>query len=145
MRRLQREPAVEPIRFIDHATVRRQAYFVVGGQVLVALAGAAICFVWRGMPSAQDALTGGLIGASATLAQVLVGLRDSAGREAQEVVRNFYRGSAVKFAVTVMLFVWALRGRRVDAAPLFVTYVATFFVYRVALAKSLTPRTKLGD
>lgn len=108
---------------------------MVAGQALVAIVGACLWYYWRGASAGQAALTGGGIGAAATLAQVLVGLRNSAGREAKDVVRGFYRGSAVKFMVTVALFVWALRGRKVVAAPLFITYVVTFLVYWVALAR----------
>lgn len=108
---------------------------MVAGQVLVALVGSALWFAGRGSAAALASLIGGGIGAAATLAQVWVGLRNSAGREPKDVVRSFYRGTAVKFAVTVVLFVWALRGRKVDAGPMFITYVVTFLVYWVALAR----------
>ncbi len=117
--------------------MRRQGLWVVFGQVLVALGSALICYLTRGPLASESALIGGGIGAAATLAQVLIGLRSSAGKAPQAVVRGFYRGSAAKLAVTVVLFAWALRGRTVAAAPLFVTYVATFFVYWVALARTL--------
>lgn len=103
--------------------------------MLVALVGGLLWYVGRGSDAALAAVSGGGIGAAATLAQVWVGLRNSAGRKPDEVMRSFHRGTAVKFAVTVMLFVWALRGRKVDAAPLFTTYVVTFLVYWVALAR----------
>ena len=51
-------------------------------------------------------------------------------------MRGFYRGSAMKLVVTVVLFVLALRGRHLAAGPLFVTYVATFLVYWLALART---------
>jgi F0F1-type ATP synthase assembly protein I len=108
---------------------------VVAGQVLVAIAGSLLWYAWRGSAAGLAALSGGGIGAAATLAQVAVGLRNGAGRDPRDVVRHFYRGTAVKFAVTVLLFVWALRGRKVLAEPLFVTYVMTFFVYWVVLAR----------
>jgi ATP synthase protein I len=96
-------------------------------------------YAWKGTPGAIWALIGGSIGVIATLAQVLVAFGGAAGQEPKEVVRAFYRGSAVKFGVTVLLFVLALRGHRVVAAPLFSAYVATFLVYWVVLARSLTP------
>ena len=55
-------------------------------------------------------------------------------------MRSFFRGSAMKLVVTVVLFVLALRGRNLAAGPLFVTYVATFLVYWLALARSLRPQ-----
>ncbi len=116
--------------------MRRQGLWVVVGQVLVALGGALICYATRGRLASVSALIGGGIGAAATLVQVVVGLRSSAGQTPQAVVRGFYRGSAMKLAVTVLLFALALRGRHLAAAPLFVTYVATFLVYWLALARS---------
>ena len=117
--------------------------WVVGGQVLIALAGGALAYVLAkgdaGL-AARSALVGGGISALATLTMVLVGLRNSAGKTPKEVMRSFYRGSAMKFAVTVILFVWALRTMKLSAAPLFVTYATSFLMYWFALARSLTSR-----
>jgi ATP synthase protein I len=115
--------------------VRRQGWRVVAGQAAVTVVVAALCYVWKGLPAAHWALIGGGIGTAATLAQMLVALRNAAGKTPQEVVRAFFRGSAVKFVVTVALFVWVLRSRQVLGAPLFAGYVATFLVYWVALGK----------
>jgi ATP synthase protein I len=102
-------------------------------------------YAWKGTPGAIWALIGGSIGVIATLAQVLVALGSAAGKKPNEVARAFYRGSAVKFAVTVLLFVLALRGHKVVAAPMFSAYVATFLVYWVVLARSLTPHLERND
>ena len=48
----------------------------------------------------------------------------------------------MKLVVTVVLFVLVLRGRHLAAAPLFVTYVATFLVYWVALARTFRTRAQ---
>jgi ATP synthase protein I len=133
-----REPIVDSSSdTVDFASVRRQALWVVAGQVAVAVCGALLCYVWLNAHAAISALVGGGIGAAATLTQVVVGLRNTAGRAPREVMRGFYRGSAMKFAVTVVLFVLALRGRRFAAGPLFGTYVVTFVVYWLALARGL--------
>ena len=126
-----------PSSTVDFATVRRQALLVVAGQVAVAAAGGLICYLERDRRFAVSALIGGAIGAAATLTQVLVGLRNSAGKSPQAVMRSFLRGSVLKLAVTVVLFVLALRRHDLAPAPLFVTYVATFFVYWVALARTI--------
>ena len=139
--RPSREPIVDsPSDTVDFAAVRRQALWVVSGQVLVAVGGALVCGMWSGAHAALSALVGGGIGAAATLTQVVVGLRNTAGRAPREVMRGFYRGSAMKFAVTVVLFVLALRGRKFAAGPLFGTYVVTFVVYWLALARGLRGR-----
>jgi ATP synthase protein I len=111
----------------------------VAGQVAITCVVAVLGYAWKGIPGAIWALIGGGIGVVATLAQVLVALGSVAGKDPQKVVGAFYRGSAVKFGVTVLLFVLALRGHKVLAAPLFSAYVATFLVYWVALARSLSP------
>ena len=121
--------------------MRRQALWVVVGQVAVALCGGLICYLAIDARSALSALVGGGIGAAATLVQVLVGLRNSTGKEPRAVVSGFYRGSVMKLLVTVVLFVLALKGlsqggRSPAPAPLFVTYVATFLVYWLALART---------
>jgi F0F1-type ATP synthase assembly protein I len=123
-----------PPSIVDFPTVRRQALMVVGGQMAVAVCGGLICYLALNSRSAVSALIGGTISAAATLAQVMVGLRNSDGKSPQAVLRSFFRGSAAKLLVTVVLFVLALRGRNLAPAPLFVTYVATFFVYWIALA-----------
>jgi ATP synthase protein I len=115
--------------------VRRQGLWVVVGQVIVAVGGALAGYVIAGPLASISALIGGGIGAAATLAQVMVALRNSAGKTPQAVVRGFYRGSAMKLVVTVGLFMLALRGRQLMAAPLFVTYMATFLVYWLALGR----------
>lgn len=108
---------------------------MVAGQALVTIVGGLLWYLGRGSSAGLAALCGGGIGTAATLAQVWVGLRNGAGRDSREVVRGFYRGAAVKFAVTVVLFVWVLRGRQVAAGPLFATYIVTFLVYWVVLAR----------
>ena len=120
--------------------MRRQALWVVMGQVAVAVGGALICYAARDARSSLSALIGGGIGAASTLVQVVIGLRNSDGKEPRAVMRSFFRGSAMKLVVTVVLFVLALRGRNLAAGPLFVTYVATFLVYWLALARSLRPQ-----
>jgi ATP synthase protein I len=121
--------------------VRRQALWVVAGQVAIAVLGALVCYVWLDAHAAVSALVGGGIGAAGTLTQVVIGLRNPAGKAPKDVMRGFYRGSAMKFAVTVVLFVLALRGRNLAPAPLFITYVVTFGVYWAALARNFSPPT----
>ncbi len=125
---------------VDFAAVRRQALWVVAGQVLIATVAALVAYTLASRDAtlaAWSALTGGGIGAAATLTQVVIGLRNGAGKSPKEVMRGFYRGSAMKFVVTVLLFVLALRSHRLAPAPMFVTYALTFLTYWLALAKSL--------
>jgi F0F1-type ATP synthase assembly protein I len=116
--------------------VRRQALWVVVGQLIVAVNGALICYAMWGALSSRSALIGGVIGAAATLAQVLVGLRgDGTG---------LVRGSAVKLVVTAILLVVAMRVWRVAPEPLFLTYMTTFLVYWLGLARTLRLTAQAG-
>ena len=54
-------------------------------------------------------------------------------------MRGFYVGEAVKVAVVVVLFTLVLRTLKVSPLAMFAAYVATFFVYWVALANALPP------
>jgi F0F1-type ATP synthase assembly protein I len=109
--------------------VRRQALWVVVGQLIVAVNGALICYAMWGALSSRSALIGGVVGAAATLAQVLIGMRgDGTG---------LVRGSTMKLVVTAILLVVAMRIWRVAPEPLFLTYLATFLVYWLGLARAL--------
>ena len=109
---------------------------LVAGQVAIAGIVALICAVCLGAPAGVAAAIGGAIGAVASLAQVASGFRRSTAGDAPAIARGFYRGEAIKIALTVLLFVFALRGRHLAAGPLFAGYVATFLAYWVALWRS---------
>ncbi len=113
---------------------------LVVGQVAIAGIVALICALWLGAPAAIAAAVGGGIGALASLAQVASGFRRSAAGDAPAIARGFYRGEAIKIALTVLLFVLALRGRHLAAGPLFAGYVATFVAYWFALWRTVGTR-----
>jgi F0F1-type ATP synthase assembly protein I len=111
--------------------VRHQALWVVVGQLIVTVNGALICYAIWGALSSRSALIGGVVGAAATLAQVLIGMRgDGTG---------LVRGSTTKLVVTAVLLVAAMRIWRIAPEPLFLTYLTTFLVYWLGLARSLRP------
>ena len=104
-------------------------------QVAIAVVVALVCAALKGMGAAVAALVGGGIGATASLAQVVMSFRAAAAGDARAVARAFYRGEAVKIAVTVLLFVIVLRAQRLMPGALFAGYVATFVAFWVALAR----------
>ena len=113
---------------------------LVAGQVAIAGIVALICAACMDPPAGVAAAIGGAIGAVASLAQVASGFRSSTAGDAPAIARGFYRGEAIKIAVTVLLFALALRGRHLAAGPLFAGYVATFAAYWVALWRSVGTR-----
>jgi F0F1-type ATP synthase assembly protein I len=63
--------------------------------------------------------------------------RQSSLANAYSAVRGFYVGEAAKLATVVVLFVLVLLTLKVSPLAMFAAYVATFFVYWVALANAL--------
>jgi ATP synthase protein I len=129
-----------PLTNYSFALARRQALMLVAGQVAIAGVVALICALMIDAAAGAAAAIGGGIGAVASLAQVASGFRSSSAGDAPAIARGFYRGEAMKIAVTVLLFVLALRGRHLAAGPLFAGYVATFVAYWVALWRSVGTR-----
>ena len=112
---------------------------VVLGQVVITLVAAAICFAVWGRTAGLSALAGGGISVIASAFLVLIGFASPAGAAAERVARAFYVGEAVKLAVTVALFVTVFVTMKVSFAALFGAYIATLFVYWIALANALPP------
>jgi ATP synthase protein I len=129
-----------PLTNYSFALARRQALMLVAGQVAIAGIVALICAASIDLQAGAAAAIGGAIGAVASLMQVASGFRGSAAGDAKAIARGFYRGEAMKIAVTVLLFVLALRGRRLAPGPLLAGYVATFVAYWVALWRSAGAR-----
>ena len=118
---------------------RRLAMSVVLGQVVVTVVAAIICFaVWGRIPG-LSALVGGGISAVASAALALIGFGSRAGAPADQIAKSFYVGEGVKLAVTVAAFVAVFTTMKDSFAALFGTYIATLFVYWIALANALPP------
>ena len=111
------------------------------GQVAISAVVALLCAAIAGAPAGLAALIGGGIGAAASIVQVAASFRRGAAQDARAIARGFYRGEALKIAVTVLMFIAVLRRRSLPAGPLFAGYVATFVAYWVALAKRVGERT----
>jgi len=118
---------------------RRLAGSVVLGQVVITVVAAAICFAVWGRTAGLSALAGGGISSAASAVLALIGFAAPAGAAAERVARAFYVGEAAKLGVTVTLFVVIFLTMKVSFAALFGAYIATLFVYWIALANALPP------
>jgi ATP synthase protein I len=118
---------------------RRLAGSVVLGQVVVTVVAAIICFAVWGRTPGLSALAGGGISVLASAALAIIGFSSPPGAEPETIARKFYIGEATKLAVTVALFVVVLVTMKVSFAALFGAYIATLFVYWIALANALPP------
>ncbi len=111
------------------------------GQAVISAVVALLCAAIVGVPAGLAALAGGGIGVAASIVQVAASFRRSTADDARAIARGFYRGEALKIAVTVLLFIAVLRRRSLPPGPLFAGYVATFAAYWIALAKLAGRRT----
>ncbi|HKZ73463.1 MAG TPA: ATP synthase subunit I [Steroidobacteraceae bacterium] len=124
---------------VDLPNARRLAFSVVAGQAAITLIFALASLAIAGSTAALSALIGGGIGTLASLVMALIAFGRNAGMDAQRVMRAFYVGEAAKLGLVVVLFVVVLKAMKVSPGALFGAYVATFFVYWIALANALPP------
>jgi ATP synthase protein I len=122
---------------IDLRNARRLVFGLVLGQAGVTLVVALISYVVAGSIGALSALIGGGISTLASLVLALFAFGRGTDADAQRAVRAFYVGEALKVAIVVALFVVVLKSMKVSPGAMFAAYVATFFVYWIALANAL--------
>jgi ATP synthase protein I len=118
---------------------RRLAGSVVLGQVVVTVVAAILCFAVWGRTPGLSALVGGGISVAASAVLAFIGFSAPAGAAPETIARKFYIGEATKLAVTVALFVTVFLTMDLSYGALFATYIATLFVYWIALANALPP------
>ena len=122
---------------IDAAQARRVAFTVVFWQGAVTVVVAIVSFVMAGRLAAVSALIGGGISTLASLVMAALSFRRSSLANPHSAVRGFYVGEAAKLATVVVLFIVVLRTLKVSPLAMFAAFMATFFVYWVALANAL--------
>ncbi len=116
---------------------RRLASGVVAGQAVVTVVVALVSYGLAGSLAAQSAALGGGISTAATFVMVLLAFRGGQLADRGRAARSFFVGEAAKVVVTIMLFILVLKFVSISALALFAGFVATFFVYWVALANAL--------
>ncbi len=121
---------------IDLPNPRRLALSVVLGQVAVTLVCALVSLVLASPQAAVSALLGGGISSAASLAMALVGFGSTAATDPQRALRTFFAGEAAKVAVVIVLFAVVLKTMKVVPLPMLGSYIATFLVFWVLLARS---------
>ena len=123
---------------IEVALARRLALSVVLGQAAVTAICALAAWLIADFHAALSAALGGGISTVSSLAMALLGFGRSV-TDPQRMVRTFFVGEAAKIAVMIVLFVVVLKTMKVVPLAMLGAYVATFFVFWVALANALPP------
>jgi ATP synthase protein I len=124
---------------IDLPNPRRLALSVVLGQAAVTLLCALASWAIADSRAAISALLGGGISSLASLAMALVGFGKQAATDPQRAIRAFFVGETAKVGVVIVLFVVVLKTMKVVPLAMLGSYIATFFVFWVALANALPP------
>jgi ATP synthase protein I len=114
--------------------LNRAAFRLAGWQAAITGLVAAGAAGWGGESAAASAVTGGGIGIVAGLYQALRMFRADASRSPDGFMRGLYVGEAMKIALTVALFIAAIRVLKVEFAPTIIAYAATYVVYWAALS-----------
>lgn len=116
---------------------RQLALSVVLGQAGIALIVALACWAMASPRAALSALLGGGISAAASLAMALLAFGGKAATSPQQAIRAFFVGEAAKVVVVIVLFVIVLKTMKVVPLAMLGTYIASFVVFWVALARSI--------
>jgi len=114
---------------------RRGAFIVVVTQMLVTVLAMGVATLAGGWPAGYAALLGGLIGTLANLAMVLRTFSGRPQRDPRRFLVRMLLGEALKFAVTVALFIIAIVVLKAEFLPLALAYIATFAAYWVELLR----------
>jgi ATP synthase protein I len=124
---------------IDLPNARRLALSVVLGQAAVTPVAALVSWAVADSRAAVSAVLGGGISTAASLAMALLSFGDKAATDPLRAVRAFFVGEAAKVVTVIVLFVVVLKTMKVVPLAMLGTYIATFFVFWVALANALPP------
>lgn len=137
-KRVADAPRPSPLA-VNLPAARRVAFGVVRGQLAVTAAAAAVGWALGGPHGALSAGLGGAIGTVASLAMALFAFGRRSGASAYRVLGAFYLGELVKIAIAVVAFVLVLKLTSASPGAMFATYMATFLVYWIVLARMAFP------
>ena len=127
---------------IDLPNPRRLALSVALGQAAVTLIVALLCWVIADSRAALSAALGGGISSAASLVMALLSFGKGASKDPLRAIRAFFVGEAAKVTVVIVLFVAVLKTMKVVPLAMLGAYIATFFVFWIALAKGSSVRGK---
>jgi ATP synthase protein I len=104
---------------------RQLARKVLFYQSLIAMTLACIFFLFLDKYSGISALYGGLICVLPGMVFAFLAFKYAGASQNKLVVRNFNKGSKLKFIITIVLFVMAYKSPNLQPLPLLISYVIT--------------------
>jgi ATP synthase protein I len=114
---------------------RQLALSVALGQGIVALAAALLAWAVADFRAAWSAALGGGISSVASLVMALLSFGKQSALDPLRAVRDMFIGEAAKVVVVIVLFIVVFKTVKVVPLAMLGAYVATFFVFWVALAR----------
>lgn len=102
-------------------------------QLSLTIALTLIALLWFDNSFAASVLAGGVIGMLAGFYQAQRMLQVDAGKHPEAFMQSLWVSEAVKIALTVALFIFAIRLFRVQMVPTIIGYAGTYVVYWAAL------------
>jgi ATP synthase protein I len=112
---------------------RLAVFRLTAGQFLLTLALALIALLFVDNSFALSVVAGGSIGMLAGFYQAQRMMRVDAGLHPEAFMQGLWVSEVVKMALTVALFIVAIRLLRVEMVPTMVGYAGTYIVYWLAL------------
>jgi len=119
----------------SYAKARQGTFIIVGLQLTVTVLAGLVAALVAGRYAAWSALVGGLINVAASLYMALKLFAGGPGVGPQQWLGRFLVGEALKFVITMALFIFALVVLKAAFLPLILAYIATYVAYWVGLAR----------
>lgn len=112
---------------------RSPVTIVIVGQAIIAVISAMLWLTVSGVHGALAALAGGVVALVPALYLAARVFSVPADAPPKRIIGAFYRGEAIKFGLTVVLFIVALQWFGSAFAPLMTTYILALLMYWLAL------------
>ena len=117
------------------AKARRGTFIIVGLQLAMTVLAGLVAAVVAGQYAAWSALVGGLINVLASLSMALKLFAGGLAAGSQQWFGRFLVGEALKFVITVALFIVAIVVMKAAFLPLILAYIATYVAYWIGLVR----------
>jgi len=117
------------------AKARRGTFIIVGLQLAMTVLAGLVAAVVAGQYAAWSALVGGLINVLASLSMALKLFAGGLAAGPQQWFGRFLVGEALKFVITVALFIFAIVVLKAAFLPLILAYIATYVAYWIGMVR----------